>query len=90
MEDFIQDGLKLLLWLCALDAFPFKGKIYALLNSLDSEASICPLCGVEVETGLHTFFRCSVARVLWHEAVWPLNADNLQGDNVQSIIRMLS
>ncbi|KAB1223742.1 hypothetical protein CJ030_MR2G016673 [Morella rubra] len=85
----IQDRFKLLLWR-AMDAFPFKGKICALLNSLDSEASICPLCGVEVETGLHIFFRCFVARVLWGEAVWPLDAYHLQGDNIQSIIRMLS
>ncbi|KAB1219217.1 hypothetical protein CJ030_MR3G001300 [Morella rubra] len=86
----IQDRLKLFLWRCALDAFPFRGKIQAIVGRGNDEYGLCPLCSDFCETGLHLFFSCRVAKALWRECAWPLHVEQLPFDYLAQLVRTLS
>lgn len=73
----IHDRLKLFLWKCAQSALPLHGLLAQYMDLSSSEKSLCPLCGLVLETAEHLFLRCQVAHVVWRGAVWPILIDRL-------------
>ena len=57
----IHDRLKMLLWRIALNILLTKSFIALFASNLDTN---CPLYGIHVETPLHLFWQCPLARAL--------------------------
>ena len=62
----IHDRLKILLWRIALNILPTKSSIALFASNLDTN---CPLYSIHVETPLHLFWQCPLARALWFNSV---------------------
>ena len=74
----LHERLKMLLWRIASEILPTReqlGRFY-----MDLEES-CPLCGIEKETMLHLFTKCSLSRALWFGSTWGARLDSWHFDS---------
>ncbi|KAL0431961.1 UNVERIFIED_CONTAM: putative mitochondrial protein [Sesamum radiatum] len=58
----IPNKAKVFLWQALRDILPLG---HNLQKHFLLEASVCPLCGLEIENAIHTFLRCSFTRQVW-------------------------
>ncbi|XP_030969607.1 uncharacterized protein LOC115989868 [Quercus lobata] len=49
----------------------------------------CVLCGGEIESSCHLFFKCPVARAIWYSSCWGLRADKLHISSSSDIIKLV-
>jgi ribonuclease HI len=82
----IHDRLKMLLWRIGLNILPTKSSIALFASNFDTN---CPLCSIHVETPLHLFWQCPLARALWFNSVWGIRTDLIHLDNILQLIEML-
>uniref|UniRef100_A0A2N9ED89 Reverse transcriptase zinc-binding domain-containing protein n=1 Tax=Fagus sylvatica TaxID=28930 RepID=A0A2N9ED89_FAGSY len=55
---------KMFLWRIAANVLPTKDLLAERVGNMDT---LCNLCNEEVETCLHLFFKCNVARAIWNQ-----------------------
>ncbi|KAF3951838.1 hypothetical protein CMV_022555 [Castanea mollissima] len=68
----IHERLKMHLWRIAFNLLPTKVQLSEFSPSSDTS---CPLCNVEVESALHLFTQCHIARAIWFGSQWNLRID---------------
>ena len=64
----------MLIWRIAADCLPTKAN---LARFLDIGDELCPLCKAEVESSIHLFALCLVAKALWFNSQWGVKSDAL-------------
>lgn len=69
----LQDRLKLLLWKIASEALPVRVLSYRLRSSTDTSFPDCANCKGQMDSIIHIFYICSVARTLWRASSWPMD-----------------
>ena len=74
------------LWRIAVDVLPTRENLSKRVEITDCK---CILCGEEVDTLAHVFFRCPVARALWFACCWGFRADEVLINSNQDIIKMV-
>lgn len=85
----IQDWLKLFLWRCGNNAFPFKGRMSEVMHTGEEGRDLCPLCKGAKEEGVHLFVQCPVAQTLWRESAWPMVWQGVHYQSRADIIRIV-
>jgi exonuclease III len=68
----INHRLKLFLWKMIWNIIPTKFRISQSLLSSPMDIS-CSLCSGPIDSVLHLFFSCPIARVVWRQSFWPLD-----------------
>nr|POE50037.1 hypothetical protein CFP56_38479 [Quercus suber] len=74
------------LWRFGTNTIPTKEN---LLQRMGIDDPSCVLCGCEIESSCHLFFKCLVAKVIWHSSCWGLRADELHISSSSNIIKLV-
>jgi hypothetical protein len=73
--------LKLFLWKMVWNIIPTKARISQSIPSSLPDTS-CSLCSFPLDSLLHLFFTCPIARVVWRHSFWPLDINALNVTNI--------
>ena len=76
----------MLIWRIAADCLPTKAN---LARCLDIGEVLCPLCKTEVESSIHLFALCLVAKALWFNSNWGVRSDALGFSSTLELIHFL-
>ena len=80
------ERLKMFLWRIEVNIIPTRENLMKRLNITHSS---CVLCGSDLETALHIFFKCPVARAIWHSACWGFKAEEAIIHSTEDIIKLV-
>ncbi len=80
------DRLKMHLWRIASNLLPTKASLARFDSNMDSS---CSLCDHHLETSIHLFWECLLARVVWFGSEWCIRTDCILLQNLASLIEML-
>jgi hypothetical protein len=64
------------LWKMVWNIVPTKDRISLSINSMLDTS--CSLCSHSIDSLLHLFFSCPIARVIWRNSFWPLDITALR------------
>ena len=82
----IHNRLKMLLWRIAIELLPTKDKVQRFASNVDPS---CHFCGNKVETQIHLFWHCHVARSLWFGSGWGIRLDKIHMENSLALVEFL-
>jgi hypothetical protein len=77
----LNNRLKLFLWKMVWNIIPTKFRISQTINSIIQDTS-CSLCSSSVDSILHFFFYCPIARVVWRQSFWLMDSLALPVHNI--------
>ena len=80
------DKLKMHLWRIASNLLPTKASLARFDSNMDSS---CSLCDHHLETSIHLFWECPLARVVWFGSEWCIRTDCILLQNPANLIEML-
>uniref|UniRef100_A0A2N9HCV7 Reverse transcriptase domain-containing protein n=1 Tax=Fagus sylvatica TaxID=28930 RepID=A0A2N9HCV7_FAGSY len=60
-----------------------------IFSRLSKGSPLCPLCGVEVESISHLFFKCEVTRIFWFGISWGIRADLLPVASEMDVVKLV-
>uniref|UniRef100_A0A2N9GPX3 Reverse transcriptase zinc-binding domain-containing protein n=1 Tax=Fagus sylvatica TaxID=28930 RepID=A0A2N9GPX3_FAGSY len=82
----LHDRLKMHLWRIASNLLPTKASLVRFDSNMDSS---CSLCDHHLETSIHLFWECSLARAVWFGSEWSIQSEGILLQNPLSLIEML-
>jgi hypothetical protein len=82
----LHERLKTLIWRIGCNALPTNLNIFSRLSK---GSPLCPLCGVEVESISHLFFKCEVTRIFWFGISWGIRADLLPVASEMDVVKLV-
>uniref|UniRef100_A0A803P5V7 Reverse transcriptase domain-containing protein n=1 Tax=Cannabis sativa TaxID=3483 RepID=A0A803P5V7_CANSA len=74
----VHHRLKFLWWQLARDSFPTRGKLSTFMNL---PSNLCPLCDQQIETTMHLFWKCNLAKAIWFNTRWGIRTECVMVDN---------
>lgn len=80
--------LRLFLWKMIWDIIPTKIRISFSIHNSTMDTS-CSLCSFPIDSILHLFFSCPIARVVWRNSFWPLDILDLRVSSMKSWLDLL-
>jgi hypothetical protein len=82
----IHERLKTLVWRIGSAALPTNLNVFSRLSK---GSPFCPLCGVDVESALHLFFKCKATKLFWFGTSWGIKADLLPIFSDIDVVKMV-
>ncbi len=82
----LHERLKTLIWRIGCNALPTNLNLFSRLSK---GSPYCPLCGVEMESIPHLFFKCQVTRVFWFGTSWGVRADLLPVATEIDVVKLI-
>jgi len=76
----------MLIWRIGANAIPTKENF---LQKINVDNPNCKMCNQEVDTCCHLFFKCPVAKAIWHSTCWGLHVDKIQIASCEDIINLV-
>ena len=76
----------MLIWRIAANCLPTKTN---LARFFDIGDELCPLCKAEVESSIHLFTLCLVAKAFWFNSQWEVRSDALGFSSALELIQFL-
>ena len=76
----------MLIWRIVVDCLPTKAN---LARFFDIGDVLCPLCKAEVESSIHFFALCPVAKAFWFNSQWGVRSDALGFSSTLDLIHFL-
>jgi hypothetical protein len=82
----IHDRFKMLLWRIASNLLPTSCSMARFNPNVNTT---CCLCDLLLETSLHIFWECSLAKALWYDSKWGIRIDSFPLVNPLSLIAFI-
>jgi hypothetical protein len=82
----LHERLKTLIWRIGCNALPTNLNIFSRLSK---GSPLCPLCGAEVESISHLFFKCEVTKIFWFGISWGIRADLLPVASEMDVVKLV-
>ena len=82
----IHDRLKLFLWRVAAGILPTKDSIAKFVPSSNQ---VCVLCNEALESTVHIFWECPLARAMWFGSVWGIRTDCIIINNASQLVELI-
>ena len=81
------ERVKMLIWRIGANILPTNENLQRKIANLDD---LCPLCHQEIESTVHLFLQCSIARALWFSCCWGFKPEDHSCSTSGDIMKLLT